>query len=1492
MKLLRNLINPIITQSMKKNVCKILFRMRYSLYSAICLLLAANSVSGQIQLSFTTEQPSCNGYTDGTATVTATGGAAPYTYSWDNGQSGQTNFGLGAGTYFVTVTDQNSQTATGSVTVTQPAPLNITFTTTGLSCTSTTGTLTANPAGGTQPYSYVWSTTATTQAIQVTVAGTYFVTVTDAKGCSKIDAYNVAPIAEFFPAYTFTKPLCHGDATGSIGITIFGTNTPFTWVWSNGIQNQGLANVPAGDYSVTITDSKGCTFADTVTLIDNPQLIVEIFATNATCFTLPNSGTLFAAVAGGVSPYTYDWSNGSHEPGQQEVPPGTYSVTVYDKHGCTATDSETISLPPALDGQIVSLSPACGGNNGCVTVTGVGGTPPYTYVWPVLGITGPTACGLAPGDYYVCIFDANGCQHDMIVTMTAIPGLDVTLILTKAECPGVDNGTATAIVSPASGTYTYQWIPQPNPSVSQINSIPAGTVVSVTVTDVNTGCMGTATGTITAHNVVTVSVIDTDVFCVGDMTGNATAIPSGGTDPYTYIWTLPDSSTQTDPTIIGLGVGAYQVSVTDSKGCTAIGVADVGAQSNPMAGYAHTVVGCIDSIITIQITDSSTDPLSNIISWNWNISWSNGGNATSTQQNPPFLQFTENETVLVQLTVTSAQGCTNVINAPFNVTGAPTVSVSVPNPAVDCDNGPIPISVSGAPGNTYSWFPLTGLTFNPDAQNVIANPTGTITYQLIATNGQCADTMDVTVVRVQPINLSVQDTSIVTCDTLTTLTATANAAAGATLVWYNSSADSIGTGSSIIVQANGQNTYTIIATDAYGCSETDNATVTGNSVDVNVSFASTLTDCENVPVALSVTNLDPVDILNYQWTSSSPSLVITQQGAPSVTATGPAGTYTVTVTVKNQFGCERIFTTQITLDSSISLEGAVTADLCKGLMVDFHNNVAVTGTWDFGDNTSSTDPNPSHTYAQSGMYTVSFSSTENCVLPFDTTIIVLPSAAVQAAMSNNYENCAQQARIQFTDQTTHFYDIATWDWSFSTNPVQTSNAQNPLITFTEEGTITATLTVTDVNGCTGTATMPVEVSLISDSLVSQLPVCPNETVELNPDFNPDYNYTWTSVPNDPNLDVNSKNPSVSPAVPTVYTATITNGSLCSVTDEVLVTPSPAATVDLPDDKTVCSDEQLAIEIQNTNGVTFVWSESVDFNPPFPTDGDSVIITPKKNGIYYVMALNAAGCTAVDSIKVNNGAVNIDAEPANRSICFGQSTELTVTNLDIEDVLTYVWTPALDPIPNPTVMPNATTTYSVSVTNQFGCSDSMHFDVKVITIDLTAEVTGKDTICPGQSTELLATVTSNSNNITYEWTPAGSLTGANTANPTASPTENTVYTVKAIAENLCPDSADVTVYFMSGECAQPYIFVPKAFTPNSDGNNDFFIVRGLDIKEVYFVVWDRWGEKVYETSDPAAQGWDGTFNGKDLTPDSYAWYLRVTCGNGEIYVDKGDVTLLK
>lgn len=1472
----------------KNNTMKILYFMKYGLLSALIVMLAANSVSGQIQLSFTTVQPTCYGYTNGTATVTATGGNAPYAYLWNNNQSGQTNFGLGAGTYSVTVTDQNGQTATGNVTVTQPNPLYVTFSTTGLSCISNIGTLTAHPTGGTVPYNYLWSTGESTQTISISNAGTYLVTVTDANGCSIIKAYNVAPVAEFFPAYTFHLPLCAGQPTGSIDVLVYGSNPPFTWAWENGVANQSLINVEAGDYTITITDATGCTFTDTATLMDQAQLLVDVIATDIPCNYLQNGGAVSSIVAGGNPPYTYVWSNGNNGSGQQGLPAGVYAVTVYDKFGCSASDRDTVNIPDPLTGIIVSLSPACGGNNGCITVQGVGGTPPYTYVWPALGITGPTACGLGPGSYYVCIFDANHCQHDMVVLMDSISSLDVNLNLANATCPGIDNGTVTATVEPSTGVYNYQWQPQPQPNSPQIDSIAAGTIVFVTVTDANTGCTGTAFDTVGAVTEVKLALTKNNVTCPEDKTGSASAIATGGTNPYNYVWTFPDSSTVAAPGINNLGTGIYTVNVTDSLGCSATGTADIDALSNPVADFGLTMLACDADGLTMQFTDKSTDTTNSIVSWNWVITWSSG-NTTSTQQNPPPLQFLMDETGTVQLTVTSALGCTSVIDSTFEVNGAPTADVSTP--AVDCENDPVTITITdGAPNNSYTWIPTTGLTFNPDETNVIADPAVTTVYQLIITNGLCADTLERTVVRVVPIDLAVQDDHITTCDTLVNLSATLNASSNASVVWVNSAGDTLGTTPQISVEANSQDTlFTVIATDPYGCSQSADVVVIGNSVDVAASFTPVMSSCADAPVPLFVTNLDPNDILTYQWTSSDTSLVISPNNTSAVTASGPEGVYTVTVVVKNQFGCDETFSTQLTLGPSTSLADDITADLCDGLVVDFHNNTTVSGTWYFGDGDSSLVANPTHIYSQPGAYQVKFVSQEICVLPYDSLIMVLPEPAVTAAFSSTYDSCGLEAQLKFTDETVHYNDIASWNWTFSSG--QTSSEENPVISFQQEGTIIATLVVTDIHGCVDTATSPVEIMLIKENIASQEIYCPGDSVALNPDADPNYVYQWVSTPNDPNFNQNSPNPYVTPAVPTVYTAVIVNG-LCTVVDSVTVTPQPAATGNLPADQQVCSDDLITIGVENTNGVNFIWSESPDFNPPLPSNGDSLAIAPEKNGVYYVQITNAEGCKTVDSIRINNAAVDIDAEPANRSICLGDSTELTVTNLDPEDVLTYVWTPALNPIANPVVSPSTNTSYSVLATNQFGCADTMVFNVNVVSISVTAEILGNDTIFPGQSTQLLATVTSTSTNITYQWSPPGSLDNPNIPNPTASPSETTIYTVTAVAEGLCPDTASVVIYFRSPECTTPFIFVPTAFTPNSDGNNDFFIVRGPDIKEVYFAVWDRWGEKVYETTNPQAQGWDGTYNGRELLPDSYAWYVRVTCGNGEIYKEKGDVTLLK
>jgi gliding motility-associated-like protein len=293
-----------------------------------------------------------------------------------------------------------------------------------------------------------------------------------------------------------------------------------------------------------------------------------------------------------------------------------------------------------------------------------------------------------------------------------------------------------------------------------------------------------------------------------------------------------------------------------------------------------------------------------------------------------------------------------------------------------------------------------------------------------------------------------------------------------------------------------------------------------------------------------------------------------------------------------------------------------------------------------------------------------------------------------------------------------------------------------------------------------------------------------------------------------------------------------------------------------------------------------------------TTGPTAVIIPVPNGMYFVEGTNEAGCKALDSILINNAEINVLAKSLDRDICKGFATELTLVNMIPTQQLTYQWTPNLDPIPNPMVIPESDASYEVKISNEFGCKDTLAFHINVTEVAVTAEVTGPDTICTGQTTRLLATASGNASVYTYEWAPAATLNDSHIADPIAEPLETTDYIVTVLGDGLCPTSASVTVYYMSTECAEPYIFVPKAFTPNNDDNNDRFIVRGTNIKELHFIVWDRWGEKVYETTDITALGWDGTYNGKESTPDSYAWYLEVTCGNGATYVKKGDVTLLK
>ena len=303
--------------------------------------------TGSIACTIAGTNVSCNGGTNGSGTVNATGGSG-YTYLWNNGVTTQTRTGLAAGTYTATVTSANGCTTTCSVTITQPAALTTSTSTTPASCGICNGTATATPAGGTAPYTYSWNsipvkTTATASGL---CSGTFVVTVTDSKGCTRTAQAIVGSASSTVTCSITTNNnvSCFGANNGSLTALAGGGTSPYTYLWSNGKTTAINSGVTVGTYTVTITDVNGCTSSCTKVVTQPTQIVVVMSGKDASSCN-NNDGTATASVSGGTPGYTYVWSNGGTNSTIIGLVAGTYTVTVTDSKGCTKTGSIVILQP-------------------------------------------------------------------------------------------------------------------------------------------------------------------------------------------------------------------------------------------------------------------------------------------------------------------------------------------------------------------------------------------------------------------------------------------------------------------------------------------------------------------------------------------------------------------------------------------------------------------------------------------------------------------------------------------------------------------------------------------------------------------------------------------------------------------------------------------------------------------------------------------------------------------------------------------------------------------------------------------------------------------------------------------------------------------------------------------------------------------------------------------------------------------------------------------
>ncbi len=526
---------------------------------------------------------SCNGGMDGSAQATASGGTvndpSDYTYQWSdpNMQFNATAVNLPAGMYEVTVTDLNGCTAVAMTEVSEPEPIVLDISVTDALCFGdASGTATVNPTGGVGNYSFQWSrgTTPNQQTTGGLSAGTVSVTVMDGNGCSATDDAVVGQPAEPVSVQIVqTDTSCFNTAAGvAVASASGGTGTNYTFLWLETNQSGPTGiDLPAGTHTVQALDENNCPGVGTIEIFEYPQMVIEPPAFSLPTCSDSNDGRMgvniiFGGVDSCQSGCSFLWSTGDTTDLITGLAGGqTYSVTVTDRAGCTATNATFLPAKPPISINLSTVDASCFGlADGRATVTGVQNNQgPVSYQWDANAgnQTGPTADSLAAGSYTVIVTDTAGCSAEAQVLISEPEPIQLSFVTIDNICPGEAQGAVSAEAGGGQPGYTFQW--STGSSESKLDDLPAGTYF-LTLTDAN-GCFVIDSARVLEPPPIDPVITTEDASCFGERDGSIHLEPTGGTPPYKY--SMDGENFFGSSTFIGLEAGTYNLFIRDANGC-------------------------------------------------------------------------------------------------------------------------------------------------------------------------------------------------------------------------------------------------------------------------------------------------------------------------------------------------------------------------------------------------------------------------------------------------------------------------------------------------------------------------------------------------------------------------------------------------------------------------------------------------------------------------------------------------------------------------------------------------------------------------------------------------------------------------------------------------------------------------------------------------------------------------------------------------------------